>query len=225
MLLQSDRLSSGGNLVPRNERERAGRAAFDAGAAHHALGGLLGHRVDGRHMPRAGSGAGAAANALIGINLTDTVDVSVNRVHRAGIAAGRIFALTAGIREVHPVILGVQTVAIAAGVQVAGNLDTRDVAGAAAIIGQGAVDFAALAANAAIRIDHEQTLRERPDPNLIFGQSSGGHAESREHRGGHRDANQALTRELEELTAREVLVEETFLVRHGFLSSLIPYPC
>ena len=97
---------------------------------------------------------------------------------------------------------------------------TGDVAGAAAIIGQGAVDFAALAANAAVRIDHEQALRERPNLDLIFGQGSGGDTEGREHRGGHRHANQALTRELEELTAREVLVKETFLVRHGFLSSL-----
>ena len=69
------------------------------------------------------------------------------------------------------------------------------------------------------------TPTSRPNLDLIFGQGSSGHAKGVEHRGGHRHANQALTRELEELTAREVLVEETFLVRHGFLSSLIPYPC
>ena len=120
-------------------------------------------------MPRASLMAGTAAYALVRIDAADTALVRVNRLHRAGVAAGRIFALTAGVREVGPVVFGVQAVSVAAGIQVAGHLDAGNVAGAAAVVGQGAVDFAALTAHAAIRIHDEQTLRESPYANLILG--------------------------------------------------------
>ena len=165
-------------------------------------------------MPRTGLHAGAAADALVGIHTADAVVPGVDGAHGAGIAAGRILALAAGVREVGPVILGIQAVAVAAGVQVARHLHAGNVAGAAAVIGQGAVDLAALAAHAAVGVHNQQSLGERPDPHLVLRQGVGSHAQRREHRAGHGHAGKALARKLEELAARIVLVKETLFVRH-----------
>ena len=128
-------------------------------------------------MPRAGFHAGTAAHALFLIHTADAVFTGYDGAHGARVTAGGVFALTAGIGEVGPVVLGVQTIAIAAGVQVAGYLDPGDVAGAAAVVGQRAVDFATLAAHAAVGIDDQQALGEGPYAYLFLSLSAGSYAQ------------------------------------------------
>ena len=82
----------------------------------------------------------------------------------AGVAAGGVLALAAGVREVDPAVVGAgqQTVAVAVQIQAALDLDAADVGRAHAVVGQGAVDLAPLAAGAQIGIDHQQTLGQCP---------------------------------------------------------------
>ena len=81
-------------------------------------------------------------------------------------------------------------------------------------VGQGAVDFAALTAHAAIRIHDEQTLRESPYANLILGYRLFRDAHRTEHRGGQRQTSQTLAGELQELPTSVVLVKEALLISH-----------
>ena len=83
---------------------------------------------------------------------------------RAGVAAGGVLALAAGIREVDKavVVAGQQAVAGAVQIQTALDLDAADVRGAHTIVGQRAVDLAALAAGAQVGVDHQQALRQCP---------------------------------------------------------------
>ena len=46
-------------------------------------------------MPRARLGAGAAAHALFGVHLADAVFIGIDRLHRAGVAAGGVLTLAA----------------------------------------------------------------------------------------------------------------------------------
>ena len=55
--------------------------------------------------------ASAAAYALFGIDPANAVLIGVNGLHRASLAARGGLALTAGVGEVRPVVLGIQTVA------------------------------------------------------------------------------------------------------------------
>ena len=164
--------------------------------------------------------ASAAAYALFGIDPANAVLIRVNGLHRASLAARGGLALTTGVGEVRPVVLGIQTVAVAAGVQVARHLHAGNVAGAAAVVGQRAVDLATLAAHAAIRVHHQQTLRECPYANLVLGHRFFRHAQRTQHRGGQRQSGQTLAGELQELTAGVVPVKKARLISHVVLSSL-----
>ena len=84
----------------------------------------MGYGIDGGHMPRAGLYAGAAANALIRIHTANAVFIGIDCLHGASIAAGGIFALTAGVREIGPVVFCIQTLTIAAAIQIPGDLDS-----------------------------------------------------------------------------------------------------
>ena len=56
------------------------------------------------------------------------------------------------------------------------HLNAADIAGAASVVGQRAVDFAPLASDAAVRVHHQQPLRERPHPDLVLRHGFGGDA-------------------------------------------------
>ena len=172
----------------------------------------MGDGVHGGHMPGARLGARAAADALFGVHPADAQVIGVDRAHGAGVAAGGVFALAAGVREVHPVVVGVQAVAVAAGIQVAGHLHAGNVAGAAAVVGQRAVDLAPLAAHAPVLVHHQQALGERPHPHLVLGHGFLGHAQHAEHGSGNGQPGQTLARQLQELAARVVLVQEALAI-------------
>mgnify|MGYP006900714161 CR=1 FL=1 len=65
--------------------------------------------------------AGTAADALVGIHYADAAAVGGDSLLRAGVAAGGVLALAAGIREVDKAVVGAgqQTVAVAVQIQAA----------------------------------------------------------------------------------------------------------
>ena len=172
-------------------------------------------------MPRAGIMAGTAADALVGIDHADALLIGDNGLLGACIAAGGILTLAAGVREVDKAVVGAgqQTVAVAVQIQAALDLDAADVRGAHAIVGQGAVDLAALAAGAQVCVDHQQALRQCPS-----GHCAGVHlllraAEQGQHGSGQGEPCKALARDLHELTASHVSRQEISFC-HRFYSSV-----
>ena len=172
-------------------------------------------------MPRAGIMAGTAADALVGIHYADAAAVGGDGLLRAGIAAGGVLTLAAGVREVDKAVIGAgqQAVACAVQIQTALDLDAADVRGAHAIVGQGAVDLAALAAGAQVCVDHQQALRQCPS-----GHCAGVHlllraAEQGQHGSGQGEPCKALARDLHELTASHVSRQEISFC-HRFHSSV-----
>ena len=161
--------------------------------------------IHGRHMPGACFSAHTAADALVSINALDAGFIGINRAHRTSFTAGGLFALAAGIGEVSPAVFRIQTCAVAAGEQVARYLNAGDVTGAAAIVRKRAVDLAALAANAAVRVYYKQTLRECPYAYFVLGYSLLGDTQHAEQRSGQCQASQAFSGQLQELPAGVVL--------------------
>ena len=171
-------------------------------------------------MPGAGLHAGTAADALVGIDHADALLIGDNGLLGACVAAGGILTLAAGIREVDKAVVGAgqQTVAVAVQIQAALDLDTADVGRAHAVVGQGAVDLAPLAAGAQISIDHQQTLGQCPGRH-----STGVHlllraAKEGQHRCGKGESCKALARDLHKLTAGHVSRQKiSFCHRFPFL--------
>ena len=165
--------------------------------------------------------AGTAADALVGIHYADAAVVGGDSLLRAGVAAGGVLALAAGIREVDKAVIGAgqQAVAGAVQIQAALDLDAADVRGAHAVVGQGAVDLAALAAGAQVCVDYQQALRQCPS-----GHCTGIHlllraAEQGQHGSGQGEPCKALARDLHELTAGHVSRQEISFC-HRFHSSV-----
>ena len=79
--------------------------------------------VDGGHMPRAGIMAGTAADALVGVHHADALLVGRNGLLGAGVAAGGVFALAAGVREVDPAVVVAGQQAVAGAVQIQAALE------------------------------------------------------------------------------------------------------
>ena len=165
--------------------------------------------------------AGTAADALVGIHYADAAVVGGDSLLRAGIAAGGVLALAAGVREVDKAVVGAgqQAVAVAVQIQAALDLDTADVRGAHTVIGQRAVDLAALAAGAQIRIDHQQALRQCPGSHCAAVHLLLGAAEQGQHGCGEGEPCKAPARNFHELAAGHVSRQKIGFC-HSFHSSV-----
>ena len=214
-------LCCAGDGVPVHDGQSAGRAACHAGTAGDALGRLAGLGVDGGHMPGAGIVAGAAADALVGVHNTDALLVGRNGLLGAGVAAGGVLALAAGIREVDKavVVAGQQAVAGTVQIQTALDLHAADVRGAHTIVGQRAVDLAALAAGTQVGVDHQQALGQRPGSHCAAVHLLLRAAEEGQHGCGEGEPCKALARDLHKLTAGHVS-RQKISFSHRFYSSV-----
>ena len=214
-------LCCAGDGIPVHDGQSAGRAACHAGTAGDALGRLAGLGVDGGHMPGAGLVAGAAADALVGVHHADALLVGRNGLLGAGVAAGGVLALAAGIREVDKavVVAGQQAVAGTVQIQTALDLHTADVRGAHTIVGQRAVDLAALAAGTQVGVDHQQALGQRPGSHCAAVHLLLRAAEEGQHGCGEGEPCKALARDLHKLTAGHVSRQKISFC-HRFHSSV-----
>ena len=89
------------------------------------------------HVPGAGLDTGAAADALLLIHLADAGGlIGVDGLLGADLAAGGIFALTAGVREVEPGVLTEKPIAGSIKIQLALDLDPADEGTGSAVIAQ-----------------------------------------------------------------------------------------
>ena len=226
-------LQSSRDFFPSDHAQSAGGAASNAGAAADALGRLLGVNVDTRHMPGAGIGAQAAANALGFVDLADAgAFFNVDGLHGASVHAGGILALLAGFGSAAPgaehagAMMRIFRNAVHAGgslaeVQVLTSMDAGHVRMAVAVVGQGAVDFAALAAGALGGVGNEHIVGGGDHIDQTSLGLSLGAAEQGQHAAGERDAGKALTGQLQELTTGILAAQQRLLVfRHNKTSLL-----
>ena len=104
-------------------------------------------------------------------------------------------------------------------IQAALDLDAADVRGAHAVIGQGAVDLAALAAGAQVCVDHQQALGQRPGSHCAAVHLLLRAAEEGQHGCGEGEPCKALARDLHKLTAGHVSRQKISFC-HRFHSSV-----
>ena len=165
--------------------------------------------------------AGAPADALVGVHHTDALGIGGDGLLGAGVAAGGVLALAAGIREVDKavVVAGQQAVAGTVQIQTALDLHAADVRGAHTIVGQRAVDLAALAAGTQVSVDHQQALGQRPGSHCAAVHLLLRAAEEGQHGCGEGEPCKALARDLHKLTAGHVSRQKISFC-HRFHSSV-----